>query len=46
MFDDDPDLVGKAELIVAKNRNGPVGTCELTWDARTTTFADGRYDFQ
>ncbi len=41
----DPDLVGKAELIVEKNRNGPTGTFPLLWDARTTTFSDARVDF-
>lgn len=31
MYSDDPDLVGKAELDVAKNRCGPTGTVPLTW---------------
>ena len=29
---------GKAELIVAKNRDGETGTLELGWDKTTTTF--------
>ncbi len=36
--DDDPELQGKAELIVAKNRNGRTGTFPLTWHPETTTF--------
>lgn len=29
-----------AELIVAKNRNGPTGVIQLMWDAGTTSFED------
>lgn len=40
---------GIAEIIVAKNRDGPVGTIELTWIGESTTFRDmekeGRYRF-
>lgn len=35
-----PDVKGQAELIVAKNRNGPVGTADLKWNKRTLTFSD------
>jgi replicative DNA helicase len=28
---DDPELKGLAEVIIAKNRSGPVGTVKLTW---------------
>jgi len=35
---EDPDLRGKAQLIVAKNRNGPIADFNLLWDAPSTTF--------
>jgi replicative DNA helicase len=35
-----PDRIGTAELIVAKQRNGPTGVVELTWNAETTRFAN------
>ena len=35
---DDPALKGLAELIVAKHRNGPTGTVDLTFDAQLTKF--------
>jgi replicative DNA helicase len=36
---DSPDR-GKAEVIVAKHRNGPLGTAYLHWDQRFARFAD------
>ena len=36
--DENPDKVGTAELILAKQRNGPTGSVDLTWDGSTTTF--------
>lgn len=35
---EDPDLKGIAEIIVAKQRRGPVGTVKLTWIAEYTRF--------
>jgi replicative DNA helicase len=31
---------GKAEIIVAKNRNGPTGTVEMAWNGAEMRFAD------
>ncbi len=33
-----PDKAGVAEVIIAKQRNGPTGTIELQFDQRTTRF--------
>lgn len=35
---DDEDLKGKAEIIVAKQRNGPTGTIDLVWIEQMTRF--------
>jgi replicative DNA helicase len=36
---DDPSLAGKGELLIAKARNGPLGTVPLQYDARTCRFS-------
>ena len=35
---DEAELTGKGEIIVAKARNGPLGTVQLSYDARTCKF--------
>jgi replicative DNA helicase len=39
---EDPSLAGKGELIIAKARNGPLGTVHLNYDARTCKFSTER----
>jgi replicative DNA helicase len=39
---DGPEVAGKAELIIAKARNGPLGTVKLNYDARTCCFSSER----
>jgi replicative DNA helicase len=37
---DDPELEGRAELIIGKQRNGPIGTVNLVFVKNYTTFHD------
>jgi replicative DNA helicase len=37
---DDPDLEGKAELIIAKQRNGPTGIVRMAFIKNSTRFVD------
>jgi len=37
---DGEDLEGEAEIIVAKQRNGPTGSINLQWDKRAARFLD------
>ena len=34
------DVYGKAEVIIGKQRHGPIGRVELAFDANITRFAD------
>ncbi len=44
---DNPEKIGLAELIIAKQRNGPTGTIKLGWDSSTTRFKNhvDEYDY-
>jgi replicative DNA helicase len=37
-YEKDSEAKGEAELIVAKHRNGPLGTVQLTYLSRYTKF--------
>ena len=41
--DQNPDKAGLAEVIVAKQRNGPTGVVTLGWNAQSTRFQDLTY---
>jgi replicative DNA helicase len=38
--DEREQLAGRAEIIVAKQRNGPTGNAELGWHKKYTRFVD------
>jgi replicative DNA helicase len=42
----DPDAENKAEIIVAKQRNGPTGSIEVAWVSKCTKFGDLSYGNQ
>ncbi len=39
-YNPDTDKKGIAEVIIAKQRNGPIGTTELVWLPDLTKFAN------
>ena len=44
--EDREQVAGEAELIVAKQRNGPVGEIKLTWRNQFTRFTDRALPYQ
>ena len=48
VYDPDTHEPGVAEIILGKQRNGPIGTIKVQYQAEITRFEDfvgGRYDF-
>lgn len=41
---EDKKLIGKAEIIIAKQRNGPIGTVDLAWLGEYTVFTNLKKD--
>jgi len=46
LFRDREDLRGVAELILAKQRNGPTAKIELVWLGHLTAFENRAEDFR
>ena len=39
-YNKDTDIKGMGEIIIAKQRNGPIGTVKMAWIPEQTRFAD------
>ena len=46
VYNEDTDKKGIAEIILGKQRNGPIGTCELVFIAEFTRFENRAHDAQ
>ncbi len=44
-YNPDSDKKGEAEVIIAKQRNGPIGTINLYWQSQTTRFVSKEKNF-
>lgn len=44
-YNKDSDMKGLAELIIAKQRNGPTGTVELAWFGQYTKFMNATHQY-
>ena len=46
MYSEEDCYKGQAQIVVAKQRNGPIGVADLRWEATTATFRDPAPDFR
>ena len=44
-YNPDSDKKGEAEVIIAKQRNGPIGTVNLYWQSDITRFVNKEKNF-
>jgi replicative DNA helicase len=46
MYSDEPCYKGQAQIVVSKQRNGPLGVADLRWEKETATFRDPAPDYR